>query len=116
MSSIQIFDSALGYGSGPSGADGDHQLVEFAVDFSWAKQSGVDIERFNLDQQPVMFAENEVVKAFLARAGTKALPLTLVGGEFALAGRYPHRNELMRWSEMPLAQPGAAGGCLSGRH
>ena len=113
MSSIQILDSALCCGSSTDGAGIDQPLLDFAVDFAWARQHGADIERFNIDQQPAMFAENEVVKAFLARAGTKALPLILVGGEFALAGRYPHRNELVRWSNIPAAEPGAAGGCSS---
>jgi hypothetical protein len=38
------------------------------------------------------------VRGFLERSGQEALPLILVDGEFALAGRYPNRAELARWA------------------
>ena len=114
MSVIQVFDSALCCSSGVCGANVDQGLVDFAADFAWAKQSGAAIERFNLAQQPTAYAENAVVKAFLARSGTEALPLILVDGEVALAGRYPHRGELARWAKIPAAVAVTAGGCGSG--
>ena len=73
-------------------------LVTFSADVEWATQKGAHIERFNLAQQPMAFAENAAVKAFLVRSGQDALPLTLVDGEVALAGRYPQRQELARWA------------------
>jgi hypothetical protein len=33
----------------------------------------------------------------LERSGESALPITLVDGEVALAGRYPSRDDLARW-------------------
>ena len=98
MTTIQIFDPALCCSSGVCGTDVDQQLVDFSADLEWAKQQGIGVERFNLAQQPLAFAENAVVKGFLERSGADALPLILVGGEIALAGRYPDRNELSRWS------------------
>ena len=56
------------------------------------------IERFNLGQQPLQFANNTTVKGFLQRSGEESLPLILVDGEVALAGRYPSRAELTRWA------------------
>ena len=44
------------------------------------------------------FAENATVKGFLERSGQEALPVILVDGEIALAGRYPNRAELARWA------------------
>jgi hypothetical protein len=44
------------------------------------------------------FAENPVVKSFLDRSGQEALPLILIDGDVALAGRYPTRKELARWA------------------
>jgi hypothetical protein len=65
------------------------------------------------------FVENSVAKAFLERSGAEALPLILVDGEIALAGRYPTRKELAKFagvSEQPAeATPVAAGGCCSGK-
>jgi len=103
MSVIQIFDPALCCSTGVCGVDVDQQLVSFSADVDWAKQQGAQIERFNLAQQPMAFAENSVVKGFLERSGQEALPLILVDGEFALAGRYPMRTELARWAKIEAA-------------
>jgi len=93
MKTIQVFDPALCCSTGVCGVDVDQKLVSFSADADWAKQQGAKIERFNLAQQPIAFAENAVVKAFLERSGQEALPLILVDGEVALAGRYPTRAE-----------------------
>ncbi len=89
MKKIQIFDPALCCSTGVCGVDVEQALVSFAADVSWAKENGAKIERFNLAQQPMAFAENASVKGFLERSGQESLPLVLVDGEVALAGRYP---------------------------
>jgi Arsenical resistance operon protein ArsD len=116
MKKLQVFDPALCCSSGVCGTDVDQSLVNFAADADWAKQNGVQIERFNLAQQPMAFAENLTVKGFLERSGQEALPLILLDGEVALAGRYPNRAELARWTGVALADSEAkpAGGCCSG--
>jgi hypothetical protein len=115
MPNIQIFDPALCCSTGICGVEVDQKLVNFAADVDWAKQNGAQIERFNLAQQPLAFAENPTVKGFLERSGSQALPLVLVDGEVALAGRYPSRSELARWAgiEAPEASP-AQGACCTG--
>ena len=102
MKSIQVFDPAMCCNTGVCGVDVDQQLINFAADVDWAKQNGAQIQRFNLAQQPMDFANNPVVKEFLERSGQEALPLILVDGEFALAGRYPNRVELARWAGITL--------------
>lgn len=116
MKTIQVFDPALCCSSGVCGVDIDQALVSFAADVDWAKQNGANIERFNLAQQPMAFAENHTVKSFLERSGQEALPLTLVDGEVALAGRYPNRAELTRWTAgtEPAAEAQPAESCCSG--
>ena len=116
MKTIQVFDPALCCSTGVCGVDVDQALVSFSADVAWAKQNGARIERFNLAQQPMAFAENTAVKGFLDRSGQEALPLVLVNGEVALAGRYPNRAELARWTGiLPMAiEPKPAGSCCSG--
>lgn len=118
MKTIQVFDPALCCSSGVCGVEVDQKLVDFAAAVDWARQQGARIERFNLAQQPLAFAENATVKGFLERSGQEALPLVLVDGEVALAGRYPGRAELARWaglSVLPVAAaPASAGGCCGG--
>jgi len=113
---IQVFDPALCCSTGVCGADVDQALVSFSADTAWAKLNGALVERFNLAQQPMAFADNAVVKGFLERSGQEALPLVLVNGEVALAGRYPNRAELARWAGIAPAagETKSADGCCSG--
>ena len=115
MKTIQIYDPALCCSSGVCGVDVDQALVTFSADVDWAKQNGAKIERFNLSSEPMAFADNRTVSAFLERSGAEALPLVLVDGEMALAGRYPNRAELTRWAG--IIQPTEAkltSSCCSG--
>lgn len=114
MAKIQVFDPALCCSTGVCGVEVDQQLVGFSADVDWAKQFGADIERFNLAQQPMAFAENPVVKDFLERSGADALPLILIDGQIAMAGRYPNRTELARWAGIVEAAEQPASGCCSG--
>ncbi|MHB8252683.1 MAG: arsenite efflux transporter metallochaperone ArsD [Acidiferrobacter sp.] len=117
MKPIQVFDPALCCSTGVCGTDVDQALVDFSADVEWACRNGAQIERFNLAQQPLAFAENSLVRGFLERSGQTALPIILVGGEIALAGRYPTRTELARFAAIAPAAPQSApsgGGCCSG--
>ena len=115
MKSIQVFDPALCCSSGVCGVEVDQALVTFAADIDWARQAGAQIERFNLAQQPVAFAETPAVKNFLELSGQEGLPLTLVDGQIALAGRYPSRDDLARWAGITaVAAAPSAGACCAG--
>lgn len=116
MKNVQVFDPALCCSSGVCGAEVDQHLVSFAADVDWARKNGAQVERFNLAQQPMAFASNDAVKGVLERAGESGLPLVLVDGAIALAGRYPARAELARLAGIaaPAAEPAKATACCSG--
>lgn len=111
MKNIQVFDPALCCSTGVCGVDTDQFLVTFAADADWTKRQGAKIERFNLAQQPMAFAQNSVVKSFLERSGQQALPLILVDGEVAMAGRYPSREELAHWAKLNVEAPSKSSCC-----
>lgn len=102
-----------------------------------AQAAGGSLYRFNLAQQPLVFAETPAVASFLELSGEEGLPVTLVDGQVVLTGRYPSRAELMRYAglespkaadvdgeevKQPDAEPNKAGaikgivksGCCSG--
>lgn len=114
MAKLQIFDPALCCSTGVCGTEVDQALVDFSANVDWLKRTGGQIERFNLAQQPMAFVENVIAKAFLERSGAEALPLVLIDGEIALAGRYPTRKELARFAgvtEQPADAPASGCGC-----
>lgn len=80
--------------TGVCGPDVDPKLVRFAGDLKWLGEQGVTVERYNLAQTPIAFAENEVVRAALTAKGEAALPLILVEGKVVFSGNYPTREEL----------------------
>ncbi len=115
MSTIRVFDPALCCATGVCGVDVDQALLQFAADVDWARQRGADIERMNLAQEPLVFAQDATVSAFLERSGQEGLPLILIGDQVVMAGRYPSRAELARWAHIPEpATTNPAGGCCSG--
>lgn len=115
MIKVQVFDPALCCSTGVCGTKVDPALVNFAADVDWAKKQGLTIERFNLSQQPMAFAQNELVKKFLERSGADSLPLILIDGDVALAGRYPSRKELAQWAKIEFSEPRTAKSCCGGK-
>jgi hypothetical protein len=59
MKTLTVFDPAMCCSTGVCGSDVDQVLVDFSADVQWLKGRGVQIERFNLAQQPMSFVENE---------------------------------------------------------
>lgn len=99
MKSIQVFHTA-----------GSHPTTEgiFLTAANWARTQGAQLEVTAPDRS----APPAALAAFLARSGVQGLPLTLLDGEVALAGRFPTRAELARWSG--LTPTDGAGHCCSG--
>lgn len=90
---IRVFDAAMCCSSGVCGPSIDPDLARFAADLDWLQKQGVQVERFNLSQQPAAFAETSAVKSALER-GTEVLPLVMVDDRIAVEGAYPSRETL----------------------
>lgn len=96
MKKLEVFDPAMCCSTGVCGPIVDPALVQFASDLAWVAGQGVQVERYNLAQQPQAYAANEIVKATLATDGMVCLPLILVDGKIVSTGQYPAREELAR--------------------
>lgn len=99
---IQVFDPPMCCSTGVCGPTVDPELVRFAVDLDWLKRQRVEIERYNLSQQPAAFAGNPVVRDALGMDGNDCLPLTLVAGAVVCRGKYPTRDELASYAGIEL--------------
>ena len=91
--------------TGICGTDINPDLVNFAAMLAQLASHGVHVERFNLGQQPIAFAQNVAVKALLEKEGPDALPLIFLRGELRLKGRYPTADERPDFFRAALGEP-----------
>jgi hypothetical protein len=94
---IQVYDPPMCCSTGICGPEIDPALVKFAALLAHLGESGIQVERYNLGQQPMAFVENPKVKAFLDVDGMEALPLVFWDGELKCKGRYPDDEERVAW-------------------
>ena len=104
MKTIQIYDPPMCCSTGICGTDINPDLVSFAAMVAQLGTRGVKVERFNLGQQPMAFAQNASVKALLDKEGAEALPLIFVDGVVYLKGRYPNAGERPVFFQAALGQ------------
>jgi arsenite methyltransferase len=98
MPAIHVYEPALCCNTGVCGPDVDQSLVTFTADLEHLTAQGADIARHNLANDPLAFAQDETVRAFLEVAGSDGLPLTLVDGVTVMTGSYPTREQLARFA------------------
>lgn len=93
---IAIYDPALCCSSGVCGPTLDPVLVKMNDAVLALKKQGVEVERFNLAQQPKEFMANKTVAELLHKNGKKTLPVTLVNDQVYKSGEYPSYEELCK--------------------
>ena len=94
---IDVYDPAMCCSTGVCGPDVDDSLTDFANDVKWMKSQGIEVNRFNLGQEPEAFKSNPVVIARLQNAGSDILPIIFINGERVSEGAYPDRDQLKDW-------------------
>lgn len=106
MKSLQVYDPAMCCSTGVCGPDVDPMLAAVAGLLHQLKERGVRVDRYNLAQQPIAFAQNAQVKDLLQQEGISVLPLVFVDGEIAFKGAYPDEATLQAWlAEEKTGQP-----------
>ena len=96
MSRMEIYDPPMCCPTGVCGPQVDPKLVHFAADLEWLKGKGVEVERYNLAQQPDKFVDCKSVTDAMALAGDLCLPLILANGVIVSRNTYPKRADLAR--------------------
>ncbi len=91
---IEIYDPAMCCSSGLCGPTLDPVLVRMNDAVLALRKQGVEIERFNLAQQPKAYMENKTVADLLRKNGKKILPVIIVNGEVFRTGEYPSYEDL----------------------
>lgn len=115
MTVLRIFDPPMCCSTGVCGPSVDPELARFAADLDWVARQGIDVERYNLAQQPEAFVTTAAVKEALTARGNECLPLVLVGDRIATEGTYPSRETLAALAGVVVrklaAAPGGGGCC-----
>ena len=94
---LKIYDPAMCCSSGVCGPSVDPALAQFAGALKFvSSQPGIQVERYNLGNQPQAFVENERVKTMLGNGGEKKLPFIFVNDQLWRQGRYPSKEELLQ--------------------
>ncbi|WP_395745471.1 arsenite efflux transporter metallochaperone ArsD [Prosthecobacter sp.] len=93
MKTVQVYDPPMCCSTGICGPNVDPDLINFAAILYQLAGQGVKVERQNLGQQPMAFAQNPAVKEALQKEGTAVLPLIFLDGEIYMKGRYPNHDE-----------------------
>lgn len=106
MGKIQVYDPPMCCATGVCGTDINPDLLSFAALLAKLAEQGVEVERFNLSQQAMAFAENPVLKEMLEEEGTEVLPAIFVNGQIYLKGRYPTAIERSAFSRAALSRSG----------
>jgi hypothetical protein len=97
MKRLEIFDPAMCCPTGVCGPSVDPELTRIAAVLFSLQKKGFDISRYNLTNEPMVFAENTVVNKVLHEKGPEALPAILLNGELLKMGKYPTNQELSDW-------------------
>lgn len=118
MSKLAVYDPPMCCSTGVCGPVVDPVLPRVAADLDWLKRQGVEVERYNLAQQPQAFASNPLVTSALREFGNDCLPLIIVDDRVVSRGVYPERAELARLAGLaqvdePAVVKAEGSGCCS---
>lgn len=114
MPVLRVFDPPMCCSTGVCGPAIDPELARFSGDLEWLRGQGVEVQRFNLAQQPGAFVEHAPVRGALQARGNDALPLVMVDDRIAAEGTYPSREVLAALAGVVVRKPDAsANSCCS---
>lgn len=118
-STISVYDPPMCCSTGLCGPGVDPQLLEVARYLRRFEAQGMQVERFNLAQQPEAFVQNPKVAGLMQAFGDQALPVILINGDILFYGHYPWRDEIVAaltelQKQEPSGTPNTNGGCACG--
>nr|WP_226529725.1 arsenite efflux transporter metallochaperone ArsD [Metabacillus niabensis] len=94
---VEIFDPAMCCSTGVCGPSVDPELTRIASAVYSLEKKGFEIKRYNLANEPGVFAENNEITQLLTEKGPDVLPVTLVDKKIKKIGEYPTNDELSEW-------------------
>lgn len=113
MTKVEVFDPPMCCSSGVCGPEPDERLTRFSADLDWLKRQGLDVQRYNLAQEPAKFTAQPLVQRIVDETGGDGLPVVMFDGQVISQGEYPSRQRLAEAAgldeEVPATVQGATG-------
>lgn len=95
MTKLELFERALCCPTGVCGPSVDEDLLMITSVFESLKNiENVEAIRYNLANNPDVFAGREEVIGAIHKNGKKALPITILDGGIVKTGEYPSKDEI----------------------
>ena len=94
---IIIYEPPMCCSSGCCGPNIDKTLIDFQDMLDIIKKSGIEVERYLVNQSPEKFRENAEVLKLVQEKQLKALPITACNGKIVKVGAYPTLEELQKF-------------------
>ena len=91
---LEIFEPSLCCDSGVCGPEPDKVLIDLQNTIQLLKKAGVETKRYAINQAPLVFVQNVVVRDFIKANGPGKLPLVLLDNQIIKTGGYPTIDEL----------------------
>ena len=99
---LRVFDPPQCCSTGICGEEVDPTLVQLAADLKWLSEMGIEVERFNLSQQPDAFIAEPNVREAVVASGTAILPIIVLDDKIVSHSRYPTKEELLKVLDLSL--------------
>lgn len=97
MNKLEVFDPPLCCSTGVCGPAPDERLAVFSADLDWLRRQGVEVQRYNLAQEPTAFTGHPEVARLLQETDGDCLPILVAGGQVVSQATYPSRQQLSGW-------------------
>lgn len=101
MKKMIIFEPAMCCSTGVCGVAVDPELLRVQGVLNSLKNKGIEIERYNLSNNPQIFLDNKVINEMLTKDGVEGLPATLINDIVVKTKAYPTNEEFCELLEIP---------------
>ncbi len=116
MKKMSIYEPAMCCETGICGVSVNPELIRISTVLNALKKNGIGVDRFNLNNAPMAFVNNQTINKYINEKGPDGLPVVLLDDEIIITGRYPTNAEFVSLLGIPesyLSGPKAEnnGGC-----
>ena len=91
---LEIFEPSLCCESGVCGPEPDKVLIDLQNTIQLLKKAGIETKRYAINQTPIVFVQNAIVREYIKANGPGKLPLALLNNQIIKSGGYPTIDDL----------------------